>query len=148
MLVAGAALRYYDVYWSTWLISEFVRKRTEWIANRAVKEGCAITELRQRQRESRARVDVAVAEMSRVFKLVDYTRVPTTDLGWLTDPNDWPVMQTALVARAVFLVTENTRDFPTGETRNAMRIVTTHDFLTAIYTRFTRAEADIRAYLD
>ena len=83
VVVAGAALRYYDVYWSSWLIGEFVRKRTEWIANRALKEGCTPAELRRRQRASRERVDAAVAEMSRVFRLVDYTAAPTAALDWL-----------------------------------------------------------------
>ena len=59
VLVAGAALRYYEVYWSSWLIGEFVRKRTEWIAGRAVREGCTPAELRRRLRESRECVDAA-----------------------------------------------------------------------------------------
>ena len=70
ILVAGAALRYYDVYWSSWLISEFVRKRTEWIANRAVKEGCTTAELRQRQRASRQpRAAVLVTDNARDFPI-------------------------------------------------------------------------------
>jgi len=48
--VAGAFLHYYDAFWSPWIVGEFVRKRTEWIADRAVREGCDRAELRQRLR--------------------------------------------------------------------------------------------------
>jgi len=147
LLVAGAALGYYDVYRSSWLISEFVRKRTEWIANRAMKEGCTPAELRQRQRVSRERVDAVVAEMARIFRLVDYTEAPPADISWLTDTTDRPVIQTALVARAAVLITENSRDFPIGETRNAVQITDTRLFLGALYAAFPGAESDIRLLL-
>lgn len=147
VVVAGAALRYYDVYWSSWLIGEFVRKRTEWIATRAIKDGCTPAELRRRQRVSRERVDAAVAEMSHVFRLVDYTAAPTTALGWLADRQDWPVVQTVLAARAAVLVTENTRDFPIGETRNGVQIATVGQFIAALCARFVGAESTIRRYL-
>ncbi len=147
ILVAGAALRYYDVYWSSWLIREFVRKRTEWIANRAVKEGCTPAELRRRQRESRERVDAAVADMSQIFQFVDYTKAPHTNLTWLADPNDWPVMHTALAARATALVTDNSRDFPVGETRNGVLIIAAQHFIAALYARFPDAEVEIQRYL-
>lgn len=146
-LVAGAALRYYTVYWSSWLIGEFVRKRTEWIAERAVREGCSLGELRRRQRDSRDRIDAAIADMTGIFHLVNYMGAPAADLGWLKDANDWPVMQTALAARAVVLVTDNTRDFPIGETRNGVRLVTARQFIAALHARFPDAEENIRLYL-
>ncbi|MGI8550965.1 MAG: hypothetical protein ACR2PL_09295 [Dehalococcoidia bacterium] len=147
IVVVGAALRYYRVYWSSWLISEFVRKRTEWIANRAIKEGCTLAELRKRQRESRERVDAAVAEMSRLFGLVDYTAAAIVGLDWLPDPNDWPVMQTAVAAQAEVLVTDNARDFPIGEARGGVRMVTTPQFITALYAHHPEAEANIQLFL-
>jgi excisionase family DNA binding protein len=39
-LIAATALRYYTAFWSSWIVGEFVRKRTEWIAERAAQEGC------------------------------------------------------------------------------------------------------------
>ena len=147
VLVAGAALRYYEVCWSIWLVCEFVRKRTEWIAGRAVREGCTPAELRRRLRESRERVDAAIADMSRIFRLVDYTKAASADLGWLTDTADWPVMQTALATRAAVLVTDNARDFPIGESRNGVEIVNAQQFLAALYAQFPSAEADIGLYL-
>ena len=40
VLVAAAALGFYVGYWSPWIAGEFVRKRTERIADRAAREGC------------------------------------------------------------------------------------------------------------
>jgi hypothetical protein len=65
-LVAAAALRYCVGYWSSWIVAEFVRKRTEWIADRAAREGCNRVELRRRLREGRTRVNRLVDEMSYV----------------------------------------------------------------------------------
>ena len=115
-LVAGAFLHYYDAFWSPWIVGEFVRKRTEWIADRAVREGCDRAELRQRLQASRGRVNVVITEMARVLRSVDYTRAPAVDLSWLADPDDHPIVQTALVARAHVLVTDD-GDFPQGERR-------------------------------
>ena len=56
-------------------------------------------------------------------------------------------MQTALAARAAVLVTDNSRDFPIGETRNGIQIVTAAQFIAALYARFADAEANIRRYL-
>lgn len=147
ILVAGAALRNYDVYWSSWLIAEFVRKRTEWIGQRAVRDGCTVAELRRQQRESRERVDDAIADMSRIFRLVDYTEAAPAELDWLADENDHPVMQTALAARASILVTDTARDFPLGQARNSVGFVTTHQFVGALCAQFPEAEEDIRQYL-
>ena len=36
-LVAAAALGYYAAFWSIWIAGELVRKRTEWVAERAVR---------------------------------------------------------------------------------------------------------------
>lgn len=147
ILVAGTALRYYDVYWSSWLIAEFVRKRTEWIGQRAVRDGCTVAELRRRQRESRERVDAAVAQMSRIFHLVDYTAASLDALDWLTDEDDRPVMQTALAAQASILVTDNARDFPLNQARNGVVFVSTAQFIASLYAQLPEAEEAIRQYL-
>jgi hypothetical protein len=57
VLLAMAALGYYDGYWSVWIAGEVVRKRTEWIAARAVREGCTTAELHRRLLDSRLRVN-------------------------------------------------------------------------------------------
>ena len=93
--MAAAAFGYYTAYWSPWIVSEFVRKRTEWIA----------------------------------------------------DPDDWPVMQTALAAGATVLMTDNAADFPLGETRCGIVILGSVPFLARLYGQFPDAEAAIDEYL-
>ncbi len=145
-LVAGAFLHYYDAFWSPWIVGEFVRKRTEWIADRAVREGCDRAELRQRLQASRGRVNGVIAEMARVLRSVDYTRAPAVDLSWLADPDDHPIVQTALVARAHVLVTDD-GDFPQGEQRNGLYLVRSDAFITTLSQSIPAMPANIRSYL-
>jgi len=146
-LVAAVALGYCEGYWSTWIVGEFVRRRTEWIADRAARDGCHRAEVRRRLRESRQRVNALINELSHVLQAVDYAAVPTTDLGWLTDPDDWPVMQTALAVPVDILVTDNSSDFPLDETRNGILILGSIPFLTRLYQRWPDAKAAIDTYL-
>lgn len=146
-LVASAALHFCAGYWSSWIVSEFVRKRTEWIAERAVREGCTRAETRRRLRASRQRVNALIADLSQVLYSADYALSPPTDLSWLADPDDWPVMQTALAASATVLVTDNARDFPLGETRHGILMVGSDAFLSRLDSRFPDAQAAIREYL-
>jgi hypothetical protein len=124
-----------------------VRKRTEWIAERAARDRCDPAETRRRLRESRERVNRFVRELSRVLRSVDYPAAPSVDLSWLSDPDDWPVMQTALAAGADILVTDNAVDFPLGERRHGVRLVGSAAFLSELYARFPEAEEAIREYL-
>jgi hypothetical protein len=78
---------------------------------------------------------------------VDYGDVPTHDLGWLQDPDDWPVMQTALAATSDVLVTDNSADFPLGEVRNGIIILGSRTFLASLFERHPDAEANVRAFL-
>jgi hypothetical protein len=142
-LVAAAALGYYTGFWSAWIVGELVRKRTEWIADRASREGADRAELRRRLRQSRERVNALVDALSGVLRTVDYRRAADADLSWLLDPDDRPVMQTALAAGADTLVTDNARDFPPGQVRNGVLLMRTSDFLAALYTRFPEAESAI-----
>jgi hypothetical protein len=146
-LVAAAALRYCVGYWSSWIVAEFVRKRTEWIADRAAREGCNRVELRRRLREGRTRVNRLVDEMSYVLQSVDYAAAVATALDWLPDLDDRPVMLTALAAAADVLVTDNSADFPLGESRNGVLLLSTSDFLTKLYTTFQGADSDIEQFL-
>ncbi len=145
-LVAGAFLHYYDAFWSPWIVGEFVRKRTEWIADRAVREGCDRAELRQRLQASRGRVNGVIAEMARVLRSVDYTRAPAVDLSWLADPDDHPIIQTALVARAHVLVTDD-GDFPQGERHSGVYLVRSDAFITTLSQSVPDMPANIRSYL-
>ncbi len=92
-------------------------------------------------------MDAAIAEMSHIFRLVDYTIAPPTDLAWLGDADDRPIVQTALAARAAILVTANARDFPIGEARNGVQIVNQEQFIATLYDQFPTAEVNIQRYL-
>jgi hypothetical protein len=146
-LVAAAANGYCKGIWSSWIIAEFVRKRTEWIAERALREGSAQAELRRRLQASRQRVNETIEELSRLFELVDYTAAPSADLSWLTDHDDWPVMQTALAAGAGVLVTNNSSDFPLGQRHNGILLLGSRAFLDRLYARFPDAEETIQQYM-
>jgi hypothetical protein len=124
--LAAAHLRLFTGFWSPWIVAEFVRKRTEWVAYRALREGqTEPAQLRARLAASRARVNDPLRHASEVLRSVDPERAPVADLSWLTDPDDVPVMKTALAARADTLVTDNARDFPLGGVRNGVLILGT-----------------------
>jgi hypothetical protein len=146
-LIAAAVLRYYTAFWSSWIIAEFVRKRTEWIAVRAAQDGCSRTETRQRLREARRRINALIHELSSVLQVADYAAAPAADLSWLRDADDWPIMQTALAARAGVLVTDNSTDFPPGKERHGVLLLGSDEFLQSLYAQFPDASATIRTYL-
>lgn len=55
---------------------------------------------------------------------VDYHLAPPTDLSWLSDADDHPVMLTALAAEAdVLVVRDDATDFPSGERRNGVLLL-------------------------
>lgn len=146
-LLAGVDLRYYVGIWSSWIVSEVTRKRTEWIAERSIRAGDSRLEMRRHLRESRERVNALLRRFSGVLQSVDYSASPRVDLSWLRDPDDWPVMQTALAAKADILVTDNASDFPLGELRHGILFLGSSAFLQRLYEKHPDAESSIRAYL-
>ena len=88
-----------------------------------------------------------IAELSHVLHSVDYADSPPADLSWLADPDDLPIMQTALAARASTLITDNSADFPLDETRNGVLIVGSQTFLRRLFETTPDAEAAISEYL-
>jgi hypothetical protein len=146
-LVAAAARRYYTGFWSSWIVAELVRKRIEWIAERASRDGCDRAETRRRLQESRQRINELIRACGPVLRSVDYEDAPTDDLGWLRDFDDWPVMQTALAASADVLVTDDAADFPLGEVRNGILILGSTAFLRDLLQRFPDAEASVWTFL-
>lgn len=113
----------YTLLWSAFLIAELVRIRTEW----AIKQG-------QDRAVYRERINRFVEEVSRVAVLIDYTRLEGGTYGeWLTDPDDEPLLATALVGRAPYVVSWNTRDFPPGGLYAGVQYVTPPRFLAVLY---------------
>jgi len=67
-----------------------VRKRTEWIAERAARDQTERSELLRRLRSSRQRVNALIADLSGSLVSVDYRQAPEADLTWLADTDDCP----------------------------------------------------------
>lgn len=146
--LAAADLGYYRGYWSSWIAAEFVRVRTEWIILRAAKDVVDRTEVARRLERSRARVNTEVNSWSQVLNLVDYLAGSDVDLSWLPDPDDHPIMQTAIAAGVPgVLVTDNKRDFPLGEERNGVLKLGSTKFLEALYRTQPEAEDAVADYL-
>jgi hypothetical protein len=146
--LAAADLGYLRGYWSVWIAAEFARVRTEWIARRASRDVANPADVNARLERSRAKVNGEVATLARVLTLVDYQFAAGADLGWLTDEDDRPIMQTAIAAGVPStLVTDNQRDFPLGEVRNGVLILGSAPFLEALYRTYPEAPAAIAAYL-
>jgi hypothetical protein len=115
--------------------------------DRRAREPRWMRSTRRRLRESRQRINEFIRACGPVLRSVDYEDAPTDDLGWLRDSDDWPVMQTALVARADLLITDNAADFPLGEARNGILMLGSATFLRRLLERFPDAEAGIRTFL-
>ncbi|MBI4495297.1 MAG: hypothetical protein HY690_21185 [Chloroflexi bacterium] len=146
--LAAADLGYFRGYWSVWIAAEFARVRTEWIALRATRELASQTDVKARLERSRAKVNAQVATLARVLTLVDYLSAAGADLVWLSDDDDRPIVQTAIAAGVPgTLVTDNRRDFPLGEVRNGILILSSAPFLEALYRAYPEAPAAIAAYL-
>lgn len=144
--IAGAALHDDVALWSAWIIGELVRKRTEWVAPRVVRENCDVIETRRRLRASRDRISVVLGEISLAVSSVNFPTAPDRDVWWLRDTDDRPVMLTALAAEAEILVTDNSRDCPLGESRNGVLLLGSVSFLESVYQQVPDAREAITAY--
>lgn len=122
-LVFLASERIYTMVWSSFLIAELTRIRTEW----AIKQGLPREVYRQR-------INRLIEHLSRIAIVADYTRLEGGNYtAWLKDPDDEPLLATALVGRARYVVSHNTRDFPPGGVFAGVRYLTPLDFLDMLY---------------
>ena len=147
LVVGGAALGYYKAFWSSWIIAEYARVRTQWVIERAGHDLADRVEMSRRLAASRAKINSAIDRFSRILDSVDYHAAPQADLSWLSDLDDRPIMATALAAHADALVTENVHDFPLGEERNGVLLLNSGAFLTMLYQVRPEAEGALRDYL-
>ena len=114
----------YTLVCSPFIFNEVVRIRTE----KAIEHG-------QNRDEYRARINAFVDAISHVALLVNHTRLEGGNYqAWLNDPDDEPLLATALVGRAAYIVSWNTRDFPPTGSYAHIRFVTPPEFLHAMYT--------------
>lgn len=125
-LVFLAHRQAFRMVWSAFLIGELTRIRTEW----AIKQGLD----RQVYRE---RINALIQELSKIATLVDYTRLEGGNYtAWLKDPDDEPLLATALVGRAQYVVSHNTSDFPPGGSFAGVRYLTPRAFLDTLYLEY------------
>ena len=98
----------YRPFWSPWIIGELYRVLT-WIW--AKDHGCTAESQRTCSRASKTMMQLMVP----VFTVVDPKPPWDTD-AWPSlasqDPDDYPLWAAARTARAVFVVSNNTGDFP------------------------------------
>lgn len=113
----------YTLLWSTFLVGECVRIKTEL----AIKH-------QQDRAIYRARINEFVRQVTAVATLVDYTRLAGGNYEeWLKDPDDEPLLATALVGKAHYVVSWNTKDFPPSGSFAGVQFVTPPQFLLNIY---------------
>lgn len=71
--------------------------------------------------------------------MVDYTRITGgTYREWLKDPDDEPVLAAALVGKARYIVSLNTRDFPPTGQYAGVQYVSPTQFLEELYRQHPR----------
>ena len=125
-LIFLAHRQIYTMVWSSFLVAEVVRIRTEW--------GIKHQQERARYRQG---INNFVHELSRIAELVDYTLVEGGSYHqWLKDPDDEPLLATALVGGAQYIVSWNTRDFPPRGSFAGVRYLTPPTFLAELYMQY------------
>ncbi len=115
-----AANELYTIVWSEYIAAEVERKIVEmgWSAPKAAE---LVTALRD------------IAEM------VDYRQITGGNYDvWLRDPDDHPIMATALAGEADYLVTWNVKDFPPNRRFAGVTIITPDVFLQLLGSTHTR----------
>ncbi len=117
-----ARLGYYEAVWSAFILGELVRIRVEHSINHSVERAVY-----------RQRINDLIHLLSDVLLIVNYREVSTASL--LLDPDDEPILATALAARARRIVSLNTRDFPAGGEASGVRFLTPQVFLAEVESR-------------
>ena len=69
-----------------------------------------------------------------VAELVDHREYEGEYPDWLNDVEDYHLIAAAIVAKADYLVTANTRNFPPGETFAGTTVITPRDFIDLLAT--------------
>lgn len=106
-----AATNQYTLVWSDYIADEVKRKMREigW---------------------SQGKTSELLGALSEVAELVDYRQITGGNYTvWLRDPDDHPIMATALAGQVDYLVTWNTRDFPPKLRFAGVTIITPDAFL-------------------
>jgi predicted nucleic acid-binding protein len=111
-----AHLGYYEAIWSTFIVGELVRVRVELSIRRGVERAVY-----------RQRINDLIHLLSDVLLVASYRGAPAS--GLLRDPDDEPILATALAGHAGYVVSLNRRDFPASSQVAGVRFLTPQDFL-------------------
>jgi predicted nucleic acid-binding protein len=114
-----ARLRYFEAIWSPFIIGEMVRIRVEMAIRRDVDRAVY-----------RERINRLIHLLSDVFRPVNYTR--HTGAVMARDPDDEPILATALASRSGYIISNNTHHFPVGGEVIGVRFVTPSQFVEKI----------------
>ena len=115
----------YEAVWSTFIVAEVTRSRFRMTLERCIK--LASIQECLHNKEYRRRINQLIHSLSDVLEIANYRLIETSDN--LPDPDDNPVLATALAAQADYVVSLNTKDFLPGKTLIGMRYVTPAEFL-------------------
>lgn len=125
-LVFNSRQGYYEIVWSAFIISEFTRVRQRL----ALKHG-------QPEPEYRAAINASIRELASLTAYADYTLLTGGNYDqWLKDPDDEPILATALVGGASYIVSTNTHDYPPGDVFAGVRYLTPRAFLDWLYSQY------------
>jgi predicted nucleic acid-binding protein len=91
----------------------------------------------------RRRINDLVHLLSDVLRVADYRGVSAS--GALRDPDDEPILATALAAEAGYIVSLNTRDFPPSGEALRVRFITPRDFLAELETKHPSGDVSRQA---
>ncbi len=128
-----AQLGFFEAVWSTFIVGEMVRIRVE--------SGIARNTDRSVYRR---RVNLLVHRLSDVLLLADYRSILLD--GALSDPDDDPILATALAAGAQFVVSNDVKHFPAGATVMHVRFITPTNFLILLDELYP--DANLRQSID
>ena len=123
--------KFFDAVWSTFIVGEMVRVRVENSIGRKMDRSVY-----------RDRINLLVHRLSDVLSLADYRSILLD--GALSDPDDEPILATALSARAGYIVSNNTADFPLDNTIMHVRFITPADFLILLDELYPTANLRLR----
>ena len=110
-LLLLATNRAYTIVWSQYIAEELARKMVEmgW---------------------SHPMVAALVDALADLAEVVDYRQITGGNYDvWLHDPDEHPIMATALAGKVDYLVTWNTRDFPPKQRFAGITVLTPDAFL-------------------
>lgn len=127
-----ARLGYYEAVWSTFIVGELVRIRVE----HSLRYGVERSVYRQR-------INELINLLSDVLVVANYRAAEAGHR--LRDPDDEPILATAVAASAEFVVSLNTRDFPADDRVAGVRFITPQAFLAELESRYPDADIERRA---